>query len=473
MTLLGVLLGCSLVANLYFVVTSLKGELMSGGQFGAERAFAPASWPATSTHGASNSPALQEGRENFSAEDLHFLFEAEDFRDALLGYQLLSRQNQQLGQSLKQAWLKTVRGWLTEPGTSYRVESFINAALDVQANDFDFRRLQAEHYRATGASGKILQAIDIYYELLNESPQELQGVLVSEIQNMVKQQVTRLSDQQAWQPLIRFAERLLWHEPMHPPYVFIYARALVAVERYNSAKNSLLSVIYDEYYGAKAKQMIDEIALLDLSDQGIHLLDSQARAADSFDKLCRRYPTMSRERKSRQLLRVLSRLRHQEERFEDFQKDILRTVSDQVRRGIVSPPVPGRSYRAVFSVLDHELPEPLWPAMEEVLANGVTLRMQDVDGHWHPVPLRFAGGAKAVFNRKHLERAVSLQIIIKHGSPDREMFEYAVQHELPVKPMWSMKQRFLRWIASRSPGSMMSPMGGDCSISKGKSQSKA
>ena len=212
---------------------------------------------------------------------------------------------------------------------------------------------------------------------------------------------------------------------------------------------------------------------LELSVEGVHLLDSQARAADSFDKLCRRYPTMSRERKSRQLLRVLSRLRHQEERFEDFQKDILRTVSDQVRRGIVSPPVPGRSYRAVFSVLDHELPEPLWPAMEEVLANGVTLRMQDVDGHWHPVPLRFAGGAKAVFNRKHLERAVSLQIIIKHGSPDREMFEYAVQHELPVKPMWSMKQRFLRWIASRSPGSMMSPMGGDCSISKGKSQSKA
>ncbi|MDA7855955.1 retroviral-like aspartic protease family protein, partial [Pseudomonadales bacterium] len=73
------------------------------------------------------------------------------------------------------------------------------------------------------------------------------------------------------QPLLRLAERLLWHEPMHPPYIFVYARTLIKLERYSLAKNSLLSIVYDEYYGGKAKQMLDEIALLDLSDQAVAL----------------------------------------------------------------------------------------------------------------------------------------------------------------------------------------------------------
>jgi len=199
---------------------------------------------------------------------------------------------------------------------------------------------------------------------------------------------------------------------------------------------------------------------LELSDQGARLLDSQARTADAFEKLCRRYPTMSRERRSRQLMRMIAKLHHQEARVETFQKSVLRAVSDQVRRGIVSPPAPGRSYRAVFTLLDHRLPMAYWPVMEEVLSTAVTLRMQDVDGDWHPVPLKFSRGSRAMFSRKYLERAVALKMIIESEATGREVFEYEVHHVLPVKPMRRFQWRLPRLIPSRSPGCALSRVPG-------------
>jgi len=217
------------------------------------------------------STMAQTQGDDLNPENLQLLFAAEDFRTALLGYQLLQRQNPRQSQLLKQSWLKIVRGWLAQEGASYRVVDFTEAGLDTQPNDFDFRLLHAERYIASDNPEHVLRAIDIYYALYNESTQPLRGALISEIQKIVKNQVDMLSEQQAWQPLLRLAERLLWHEPMHPPYIFVYARTLIKLERYSLAKNSLLSIVYDEYYGGKAKQMLDEIALLDLSDQAVAL----------------------------------------------------------------------------------------------------------------------------------------------------------------------------------------------------------
>lgn len=197
---------------------------------------------------------------------------------------------------------------------------------------------------------------------------------------------------------------------------------------------------------------------LELSKQGVSLLDAQARAADSFDKLCRRYATMSRERKLRALTREWWRFHDQEALFETFQRQVLRAASDQARRGIVSPPVPGRCYRAIFTVLNHDLPGQLWPAMDRILSKGVTLKMQDVAGWWHPVPLNFSSGSRAVFSRIFLERATALKVIIEHTGADREVFEYGVSHTLPVKPMWGIKRRLARFSPSRSFGSALSPM---------------
>lgn len=93
-----------------------------------------------------------------NAENLQLLFEAEDFRTALLGYQLLQRQNPRQSQLLKQSWLKIVRGWLAQEGASYRVVDFTEAGLDTQPNDFDFRLLHAERYIASDNPEHVLRA---------------------------------------------------------------------------------------------------------------------------------------------------------------------------------------------------------------------------------------------------------------------------------------------------------------------------
>ena len=266
------LLVVSLALNLYLLWPRITALLQSGSAPGSSPELSTGS-PGSDVRGlqADTAPGAGQFVTRLRAEDLQLLFDAGDFKDALLGYQILSRHDFWAAQRLKQAWLASAGGWLEQAGAQQLLQGLLQAALDVQPNDIDFRRLLAQSYIASGQPERVLQAIDIYYQLLHESPQAAQGALVSEIQQLVKQQVALLSEQQAWQPLIRFAERLLWHEPLHPPYLFVYARALVQVERYASARNSLRSVIYDEYYGARAQQMLDEIALLDLSDQAIAL----------------------------------------------------------------------------------------------------------------------------------------------------------------------------------------------------------
>ncbi|MGB5323855.1 MAG: retropepsin-like aspartic protease [Pseudomonadales bacterium] len=200
--------------------------------------------------------------------DLNLLFESGDFADAFDGLGWLAGQSPEQAARIEQGWLARVREWLQLAPGDRRVRDFVDAALDSDPNEFEYRRLAAERLAATA---NVLEAIDRYYELLNESPQHLQGVLAADIQRLVKHEVAQLSEAQAWPPLIRLAERLLWHEPMHPPWIFVYARALVEEKRFASARNSLRSVLYDEYYGGKARQMLEEIERMDLADEAVPL----------------------------------------------------------------------------------------------------------------------------------------------------------------------------------------------------------
>ncbi|MBT8139236.1 MAG: retroviral-like aspartic protease family protein [Gammaproteobacteria bacterium] len=203
-----------------------------------------------------------------SGADLQLLFDADDFSDALAGLGWLQGQDHEASLKLKQTWLAAAREWMLASASNPRLLNFIDAAIDNDPNDFEFRRLEAEQL---AASGRLLQALDRYYELLNESPQHLQGILAADIQRLVKDEVLSLSEAQAWPPLIALAERLLWHEPLHPPWVFIYARALVMEQRYASARSSLQTVLYDEYYGAKARAMLEEVERLGLAEASIPL----------------------------------------------------------------------------------------------------------------------------------------------------------------------------------------------------------
>jgi hypothetical protein len=183
-----------------------------------------------------------------------------------------------------------------------------------------------------------------------------------------------------------------------------------------------------------------------LSRQGVGLLDTYAKAVISFKYLVRDLRTMSHDRAMRHLTRELLKLESQEVVLQQFQMEVLRVVSDQAAFETVAPPVPVRRYRAAFTVLHHDLPRELWPVMDEVLAAGVRLKMMDadqlkvpeMDRIWNTVPATFVNGGRAVFNRKYLERAVALQMLILRTGHPPKVFDYEVNHERPIKPTWRL-----------------------------------
>jgi len=177
-----------------------------------------------------------------------------------------------------------------------------------------------------------------------------------------------------------------------------------------------------------------------LSQQGVSLLDAYANAAASFQYLVRDLRTMSRDRALRNLTREFLKLKDQESVLQKFQWEVLRVVSAQAESGTVYPPGPIRHYRAAFTVLRHNLPRELWPVMDEVLASCVQLKMLGVEPSnapgkpsvWKTVPVTFVGGGQAVFSRKHLERALALQMVLHQDGHAPRVFEYTVDHERPV-----------------------------------------
>jgi hypothetical protein len=179
-----------------------------------------------------------------------------------------------------------------------------------------------------------------------------------------------------------------------------------------------------------------------LSRNGVGLLDTYAKALISFKYLVRDLRTMSHERALRHLTRELLKLESQEELLRQFQLEVLRVVSVQATLETVAPPVPVRRYCAAFTVLRHDLPQDLWPVMDEVLAAGVRLKVMDADQlkvpeserTWNDVPATFVNGGRAVFNRKYLERAVALRMVILVAGQEPRVFDYNVEHERPIKP---------------------------------------
>ena len=150
---------------------------------------------------------------------------------------------------------------------------------------------------------------------------------------------------------------------------------------------------------------------------------------------------MSHDRAMRHLTRELLKLESQEEMLRQFQIEVLRVVAVQAALETVAPPVPVRRYCAAFTVLRHDLPRELWPVMDEVLAAGVRLKMMDadqlkvpeMDRIWDAVPAAFVNGGRAVFNRKYLERAIALRMVILGAGHEPKVFDYNVEHERSIK----------------------------------------
>lgn len=255
------LLCCSLALNAYLLV-----------QNGAKQQFGEIQLASTIEQLVSNKPSVESKREQSQQQanakriqELQALFDKGEYYTALNGLRSLDSNTTH---SLKTLWLQICTEWLLDDPHYSSIDAFLDAGLRLYPNEINFRQLSAERHVSRG---EMLKAVDALYKLANDVEPDLQGVFISRVLQVFQQHVKTLSEQQAWQPLVAFTERLLWHEPLHPPYVLVYARAQSRLQSYALAKSSLLGIVHDSYYGAQAQQLIDEIERLSIAETQIPL----------------------------------------------------------------------------------------------------------------------------------------------------------------------------------------------------------
>lgn len=199
--------------------------------------------------------------------DLNEAFFAADFNNAIDGWQWLSSHDGDLAKRIKTQWLSGVEQWLLEEKIEL-VRAFTDAWLREYPYDKSLRYLQAQWQLAAGQTDNALETL---YALMNELPATEQGRYIRQISDIVDTEIKRLSEQQAWQPLMRFIEQLLWHEPQHPPYILMLTKAHIELQQFAQAKALLYSLQYNEYYAAQVKSLLAIIALSDLQEVSIAL----------------------------------------------------------------------------------------------------------------------------------------------------------------------------------------------------------
>ena len=199
--------------------------------------------------------------------DLNAAFIAGDFETAIDGWQWLSSHDVNLARQLKTEWLSRAEQWLLADKIE-SVKTLTDVWLRARPYDKALRYLQVQWQLA---AGQVENALETLYGLMNELPATEQGRFVREISKIVDVEIARLSEQKAWQPMIAFIERLLWHEPQHPPYLLMLAKAHIELQQYAQAKTLLYSLQFDAFYAEQVKSLLAIIALNDLQSASIAL----------------------------------------------------------------------------------------------------------------------------------------------------------------------------------------------------------
>ena len=191
--------------------------------------------------------------------DLNDAFLAGDFDTAIDGWQWLSNHDVNLAMQLKIQWLNSAEQWLLEDKVE-AVKQLTEVWLRARPYDKALRYLQVQWQLA---AGQVENAVETLYGLMEELPATEQGRFAREISAIVDAEIARLSEQKAWQPMITFIERLLWHEPQHPPYLLMLAKAHIELQQYSQARTLLYSLQFNAFYAEQVKSLL---ALIDLSD---------------------------------------------------------------------------------------------------------------------------------------------------------------------------------------------------------------
>jgi hypothetical protein len=167
-----------------------------------------------------------------------------------------------------------------------------------------------------------------------------------------------------------------------------------------------------------------------LSSRAMDLLDTQSGLLMAVRRAGKR-ALVRRPRSRRMMARQLREIAGLDQVYNDFQEAVLTAVCEQAARRVVMPPLSTCKYRAAFTVLEHQLPGALWPAMNQILARQVQLWVRDAGGIWNLARRTgFRWGRELVFSCKNLEQATELRLVVA----GRVVSEFAVEHERAATP---------------------------------------
>ncbi len=216
------------------------------------------------------------------------LFNNHQFNEAMAQYEELQLINQTRAKKLKWLWLEQLKARLKSQ--QYKaIESFIMIYSQYYPYDISVLTMEAQ---LLAKQGNILEAIEVYYSLINSGVDidafDLESAGLNPEQQWLKQvhqlasnYLADLKQQLFWQQIIDFSETLLNYEPDYPPYRLSLAEALWRLKQPELAKDQLYALLEDQLYSHQAKTIFEQVnqaavesASISLKPQGEHYLVS-------------------------------------------------------------------------------------------------------------------------------------------------------------------------------------------------------
>ena len=217
---------------------------------------------------AQKSLSKQQVTPSATASQANQLFDKQQFEQAVIIYEALLLNHEQVASHVKQRWIKQLTKQLKD-GHYQTLDAAIEAILQAYPYDLEFLTLKADKLAATG---NIDESIAIYHLLISNTFEIRQEEFFqARIRHLASEHIKGLETQLSWQAIITFVEQLLLQEADYPPYILALAQAQVHLGEFIVAEQILQPILAISFYRAQAQELIDQIQQTQLQKTAIKL----------------------------------------------------------------------------------------------------------------------------------------------------------------------------------------------------------
>ncbi|KPZ55087.1 Retroviral aspartyl protease [Pseudoalteromonas sp. P1-13-1a] len=161
-------------------------------------------------------------------------FKLHKFGDALKTYQQLKQHSPTLARTLYASWLLQLKTWLNT--NLFLSESLLNALLDQDPYNTELLTLQVDYLINRGQIQNAIIALFELYPLLNEQQQSAAN---AQLENLTKNELHSLSEQQNWQTIIEQTQIWLDYQNDNSHFLYALAHAYYQLEDFISALTTI------------------------------------------------------------------------------------------------------------------------------------------------------------------------------------------------------------------------------------------